>query len=163
MADSDFYLQIDGVEGECDATGFEKQMQIQSWSFGATNAGSASLGTGLGSGKASMQDFHFVIENGKASPQLFLHTCKGTHIPKAVLTCRKSGGDGNPYAYYKVTFENLALSSFQTGASSTLPMEQTSFNFTKITLEFYQQKQDGTVSLTNTVTWDTKKVEAGGA
>ncbi|QQS39646.1 MAG: type VI secretion system tube protein Hcp [Acidobacteriota bacterium] len=160
MAESDFYLQIDGVEGECVAPGFEKQMQISSWSFGATNSGSSTLGTGLGSGRASIQDFHFVVENGKASPALFRHTCKGTHIPKAVLTCRKTGGDGNPYTYYKVTFEELALSSFQTGASSTLPMEQTSFNFTKITLEFFQQKQDGSVSLVDTAVYDVKKVEA---
>ncbi len=166
MASADYYLKIDTIEGESEATGFEKQMQIQSWSFGATNAGSASVGSGLGTGKVSMQDFHFVIENGKASVQLFLATCKGNHIPQAILSCRKTGGDGNPFTYYKVTFGDLVISSFQTGGSNgsgALPMEQVSFNFTKITHEYYQQKADGTVSLTNTVTYDTKKVEGSGA
>jgi type VI secretion system secreted protein Hcp len=163
MASSDFLLKIEGIEGEAEAVGFEKQMQIESWSFGATNSGSAGLGTGLGSGKVSMQDFHFVIQNGKASAQLMLACCKGNHITEAVLTCRKTGGSGTPYTYYKYTFNDIVISSFQSGASQTLPMEQVSFNFTKITLEYFQQKADGTVALTNTITYDTKKVEGSGA
>ena len=163
MANSDFYLQIDGIEGESEATGFEKQIQIESWSMGANNAGSAGLGTGLGTGKVSMQDFHFVMQNGKASAQIMLAVCKGNHIPQAVLSCRKTGGDGSPYTYYKYTFNDLVLSSFQSGASQALPMEQVSFNYTKITLEYFQQKADGTVALSNTIAYDTKKVEGTGA
>lgn len=166
MANADFYLKVDTIEGESEATGFEKQMQIESWSFGASNAGSSSVGTGMGTGKVSMQDFHFVIQNGKASVQLFLATCKGNHIPQAILSCRKTGGDGNPYTYYKVTFGDLVLSSFNTGGSNgsgVLPMESISFNFTRITHEYFQQKADGTVALTNTVSYDTKKVEGTGA
>lgn len=166
MAEADFYLQIDGIEGESESKGFEKQMQIESWSFGASNGGSASIGTGLGTGKVALQDFHFVIQNGKASGQLFLNVCKGKHVPKAVLTCRKTGGNGTPYTYLKFTFEDVVLSSFNTGGSNgsgSLPMEQVSFNFTKLTHEYFQQKKDGTVSLTNTVAYDTKKVEGTGA
>ena len=166
MASADFYLKLDTIEGESEATGFEKQMQIESWSFGASNSGSSSTGTGMGSGKVSMQDFHFVIQNGKASVQLFLACCKGNHIPQAILSCRKTGGDGNPFTYYKVTFGDLVISSFQTGGSNgsgVLPMESISFNFTKITHEYFQQKADGTVALTNTVSYDIKKVEGSGA
>ena len=70
MAQSDFYLQIDGIEGESEATGFEKQIQIESWSIGANNAGSSGLGTGLGTGKVSMQDFHFVMQSARSEPTL---------------------------------------------------------------------------------------------
>lgn len=161
----DFYLKVDTINGESEAVGFEQNMQIQAWSFGASNSGSAGLGTGLGTGKVNLQDFHFTIENGKASVQLFLACCKGNHIPKAVLSCRKSGGSGEPYTYYKVTFGDLVISSFQTGgnAGGGLPSEQIAFNFTKITHEYFQQKADGSVSLTNTVTYDTKKVQGSGA
>jgi len=165
MANADYYLRIDTIKGESEAVGFEEQMQIESWSFGANNSGSANVGTGMGTGKVSMQDFHFVIQNGSASVQLFLATCKGNHIPQAVLSCRKTGGDGTPYTYYKVTFGDLVISSFQTGGSNgsgALPMESISFNFTKITHEYFQQKANGTVALTNTVTYDTKKVEGVG-
>jgi type VI secretion system secreted protein Hcp len=166
MASADYYLKIDTIEGESEATGFEKQMQIESWSFGASNSGSAAQGTGLGVGKVSLQDFHFVIQNGKASPQLFLACAKGNHIPQGILCCRKTGGDGNPYTYFKVTFGDIVISSFQTGGSNgsnILPMEQISFNFTRIEMEYYQQKPDGSVERSNTVKYDIKKVEGTGA
>jgi len=163
MASSDFYLKIDSIEGESEAIGFEKQIQIESWSMGANNAGSAGLGTGMGTGKVSMQDFHFVMQNGKASAQIMLAVCKGNHIPQAILSCRKTGGDGSPYTYYKYTFDDIVISSFQSGASAALPMEQCSFNYTKITLEYFQQKTDGTVALSNTISYDTKRVEGSGA
>jgi len=165
MGQTDFYLKIDTIEGESDAIGMEKQMQIESFSFGASNSGSAAQGTGLGVGKVSMQDFNFVVRNGKASPQLLLASCKGNHIPQAILTCRKTGGDGTPYCYSKITFSDIVISSYHTGGSSgsPLPMDQISFNFTKITDEYFQQKPDGTVALTNTVNYDIKKVEGSGA
>lgn len=166
MASADYYLKVDTIEGESDAVGFEKQMQIESWSFGASNSGSSTIGTGLGSGKVTLQDFHFVVQNGKASPQLFLACAKGNHIPQAMLSCRKTGGDGTPFTYTKITFGDIVISSFQTGGSNGgggLPMEQISFNFTNITFEYFQQKQDGTVSLTNTTAYDIKKVEGTGA
>lgn len=166
MASADYYLKIDTIEGESEATGFEKQMQIESWSFGASNSGSSGLGTGLGVGKVSLQDFHFVIANGKATPQLFLACAKGNHIPQGILSLRKTGGDGNPFTYQKVTFGDIVISSFNTGGSngsSILPQEQISFNFTNITIEYFQQKPDGTVALTNTCSYDIKKVEGTGA
>lgn len=166
MADADFYLNIDTIEGEIVATGFEKQMQIESWSFGASNQASSATGSGMGSGKVNLQDFNFTISNGKASAQLFLACAKGNHIGSAILQCRKSGGDGNPFTYWKVTFGDVFISSFQTGGSNgsqVLPMESITLDFTNITLEYFQQKADGTVALTNTVKYDTKKVEGTGA
>ena len=163
---ADYYLKIDGIEGESEAVGFENQMQIQSWSWGASNSGSAVQGTGMGTGKVNLQDFHFVIENGKATPQLFLKSAQGNHIKQAILTSRKTGGNGSPYTYYKMTFTDLVISSFQEGGSAggdVLPTVQVSFNFTAITQEYFQQKADGTVSLTNTVSYDIKKVQGSGA
>ncbi len=166
MAQADYYLKIDTIVGETDAVGFEKQMQIESFSFGESNSGSSAQGTGLGVGKVSFQDFNFVVQNGKASPQLFLACAKGNHIPQAILSCRKTGGDGNPFTYTKVTFGDIVISSFHTGGSNgsaILPMEQVSFNFTNITMEYFQQKADGKVALTNTCSYDIKKVEGTGA
>jgi type VI secretion system secreted protein Hcp len=164
MAETDFYLAIDDIEGECVVEKFEKTMQIDSWSFGATNSGSFGTGTGGGTGKASMQDFHFCIRNGKASPQLFLFLATGKHVKKATLTCRETGGDANPYNYLEVEFENLVLSSFQTGASAgsgIKPMEQVSFNWAKITIKQYEQDMDsGIPKLAKSCIHDTTKVSS---
>ncbi len=166
MAAADYYLKIDGVQGESEAVGFEDQIQVASWSWGASNSGSSGLGGGAGTGKAAMSDFNFVCENGKATPQLFLNCAKGTHIPTAELTCRKTGGSGEPYTYYKMKFNDIVISSFNEGGSGggdMLPMVQISFNYTKVTQEYFKQKPDGSVSLTNTVNFDVKKVQGSGA
>ena len=163
MAEADYYLKITDIEGEAVVEGQEQNMQIESWSFGATNSGSASIGTGMGTGKASLQDFHFVIQNGKASPKLFLACVNGDHKTEATLVCRKTGGGGSPYTYLKVTFNDLVISSFQTGGSngsSTLPMEQISFNFAKITIEqFVQDTTSGNVTAGPSAIYDTKAVK----
>ena len=164
MASADYYLKITGpdITGEAESKGFEKQMQIESWSWGASNSGSAAQGGGLGTGKVSLQDFHFVIQNGVATPQLFLSNATGKHHNEAILTCRKTGGDGKPYTYYTMKFKDLVISSFQEGGSNgsgILPMCQVSFNYTAITQEYFIQNNKGEVQLGKTVSYDIKKVE----
>ncbi len=142
----DMFLKIDGVDGESIDHQHKGSMQIQSWSWGETNAGSSITGGGAGSGKVNMQDFHFTIDMGKHSPKLFLNCAKGQHIAHATLTCRKAGGKQEEYLCWK--FSDVLISSYQTGASahgSDLPMDQCSFNFTKIEQTYKEQKHDGTL------------------
>src|SRR5260370_1116356 len=86
MAVVDYFLKIDGIEGESQDAKHKNEIQLVSWSFGATNHGTAAAGLGMGAGKVQMGDFHFVMHANKASPKLFLACCNGDHIKKAVLT-----------------------------------------------------------------------------
>lgn len=139
MADVDFFLKIDGVEGESqDRKG---EMQVESFFWGETNTGSASAGSGLGGGKVSMQDFHFVKKFDKASPVLMQLCALGTSTPKAVLTGRKAGGGQKDYFIW--TFTDILISSFQTSASSIFPTDQISINFAKIEMDYKEQKANG--------------------
>ena len=58
-AQSDYFLKIDTIEGESNAQGHEKENQIMSWSFGASNPSTVGAGSGMGAGKVQFQDFHF--------------------------------------------------------------------------------------------------------
>jgi type VI secretion system secreted protein Hcp len=157
MAEADYFLKIEGIEGESLDKQHAKELEIESWSWGVTNAGSAGVGSGLGQGKASMQDFHFVVKNGKASPVLMERCASGKHIPTATLTCRKSAGD-KKLDYLVIKFEELVISSFQTGgAGSSSVMEQISFNYTKAGMTFKKQKQDGSSDGEVKAGWDVKK------
>lgn len=79
-----------------------------------------------------LQDFHFVVKTGKASPQLFLACATGTHLRRAVLTVTRPNTRGEDF--YVIEMEDLLVSSFQSGGSSggDVPMDQISLNFTKI-------------------------------
>ena len=154
----DMFLKIDGIEGESIDSTHKAELEIQSFSFGESNSGSSASGGGAGAGKVQMQDFHFVINLGKHSPKVFEDCATGRHIPKAVLTCRKAGGD--KMEYLKVTFSAVLISQYQTGASaqggSDLPTDQCSFNFTKIEKEYKEQKADGSLGGTIKAGYDLK-------
>jgi len=144
MAAVDYFLKIDGVEGESQDHKHKSEIQLESWSWGESQMGTHSGGGGGGAGKVSMQDFHFVKKVDKSTPKLFLHCATGEHIKKAVLTCRKAGGKQD--AFLIVTMSDLLVSSYQTGGSGhsdIVPTDQISMNFSKIEWEYKEQKADG--------------------
>ena len=147
MAMVDYFLKIDGVEGESQDHKHKSEIEIESFSWGAVQTGTSSHGGGMGAGKVQMQDFHFVMRVNKASPKLMLLCASGTHVKNAILVARKAGKDQQEYL--KVTFTDLLVSSFQTGGSGgtgVVPMDQISLNFSKVEIEYKEQKADGTLS-----------------
>jgi type VI secretion system secreted protein Hcp len=161
MAVVDFFLKLDGIDGESQDHAHKSEIHIESWSFGETNSGSSASGGGGGSGKVAMQDFHFVMKTNKSSPKLFLACAQGEHIKKAVLTCRKAGKDQQEYLKY--TFSDFLVSSYQTGGSGhsdVVPTDQISLNFSKIEIEYKEQKADGTLGGAVKVCYDLKANKA---
>lgn len=145
MASVDYFLKIDTIDGESTDAKHKGEIDVQSWSWGETNAGSFVTMGGGGAGKVVMQDFHFTMVTSKASPKLMLACATGQHITKAVLVCRKAGTEQQEFL--KITFSDLLISSYQTGGSqgSVIPTDQVSFNFTKIEFEYKEQKPDGSL------------------
>jgi type VI secretion system secreted protein Hcp len=153
----DYFLKLDGIQGESKDSKHENEIEIGSFSFGATQTGSFSAMGGGGAGKVNMQDFHFTIPTQNASPKLLLACATGNHIGKAVLTCRKAGKEQREFLKY--TFTDLLVSSFQTGGSSETPMDQISMNFAKIEVEYAEQKADGSLKGTIKAGYDLKKMQ----
>ncbi len=146
MAKVDYFLKIDGVDGESTDDKHKGEIELESWSFGGTNSGSFSSGGGGGSGKVSMQDFHFVKKTDKASAKLLVACCTGEHIKTATLVCRKAGGEQQEFL--KIILSPILVSTFQSGGSSgtdIIPMEQIALNFGKIEYKYKEQKPDGSL------------------
>jgi len=157
MAQVAYYLKIDGIDGESQDSKHKGEIEIESFSWGVTNAGSSSGGGGGGSGRAVLQDIHFTTRANKSSPKLFLACATGEHIKKAVLTCTKAGKDQQDYL--KWTFSDVLVSSYQTGGShgDVIPLDQFAFNFTKIEVEYKPQKADGSLDSAVNAGWNTKE------
>jgi type VI secretion system secreted protein Hcp len=157
MAAVDYFLKIDGIEGESQDSKHKQEIEIQSFSFGATQTGSFAAGGGGGAGKVHMQDFHFTVPVNKASPKLMLACASGQHIKKAVLTVRKAGKEQQEYLKY--TFSDILVSSYQTGGGGgdVMPVDQISLNFAKIEQEYKEQKADGTLAGSVKSGWDLKQ------
>jgi type VI secretion system secreted protein Hcp len=157
MALFDAFLKITGIEGESSDAKHKGEIQLESFSWSATQTGTAPTGGGLGAGKVSMQDLHVTKQVDKASPKLMLACADGEHLKQAVLTCRKAGKDQQEFL--KITLTDVLVSSYQMGGTpsgSTVPMEQVSFNYSKIEKEYKEQKPDGTLGGTVKAGWDVK-------
>jgi type VI secretion system secreted protein Hcp len=161
MAMVDYFLKIDGIQGESQDSKHKNEIEIQSFSWGAVQSGTASHGGGMGAGKVQMQDFHFVMRVNKSSPKLMLACATGEHIKNAVLVCRKAGKEQQEYL--KVTFTDLLVSSYQTGGSGgdVIPMDQISLNFSKVEIEYKEQKPDGSLGGAIKAFYDMKKQVSG--
>jgi type VI secretion system secreted protein Hcp len=161
MAAVDYFLKIDGIEGESQDARHKGALQIETYNFGANQTGAHAAGGGGGAGKAHLQDFTFVMLANKASPKLFLACCNGEHIKKAVLTCRKAGKEQQEYL--KVTLSDLLISSFQSGGphkGELMPFDSVSLNFARIEIEYREQKPDGTLGAAVKTGWDLKSNKA---
>ena len=157
MAVADYFLKIDGIEGESLDAKHSKEIEILSWSWGETQSGSFATGSGGGSGKVSMHDFSFQKYTDKASPKLMLACAGGDHIKQAILTCRKAGKDQQEYLVVK--FSDILVSSYQTGGhgeGDVRPLDSIALNFAKIEFDYKEQKADGTLGGSIKTGWDLK-------
>ena len=162
MAAVDYFLKIDGIQGESKADKHKNEIDVLSFSWGETQSGTFAAGGGGGAGKVAMQDFHFAMAHNKASPALMLACAQGDHIKSATLTCRKAGKDQQEFL--KFTMSDCLVSSFQIGGSASenvVPTDQCSLNFAKIEHEY--KEQDATGKLTGSVKkwYDLKSVKGG--
>jgi type VI secretion system secreted protein Hcp len=154
MAAVDYFLKIDGIVGESRDSKHKGEIELESFGWGATQA--VRPGGGGGAGKVQMQDFHFVMSVNKASPKLFLACASGQHLKHATLVARKAGKGQQEFLLYK--FTDVLISSYQTGGTEdALPLDQVSFNFAKIEIEFRPQKPDGSLGPAEKAAWDVAK------
>jgi type VI secretion system secreted protein Hcp len=155
---SDYLLEIDGIKGESNDSKHKGTIEIESFSWGATNTGSHASGGGGGAGKVAFQDVHFTTRVNKSSPLLMLACATGQHIKKAVLFVRKAGGDQQDY--YVITMTDLLVSSYQSGGSegsNALPVDQFALNFTTVKFEYKPQKPDGSLDAAVTAGYNLKE------
>jgi type VI secretion system secreted protein Hcp len=159
-AASDFLLEIDGIKGESSDQKHKDTIDIESFSWGATNSGVRSSGGGGGAGKVSLQDFHFVKAIDKSSPLLFKRAVTGEHIKKAILFARKAGAQQQDYL--KITLSDVVVSQYETKPLSGSPgveVDSVSLNFAKIEYSYSPQKPDGSLAAPLVSTYDLKALK----
>ncbi|HMH43778.1 MAG TPA: type VI secretion system tube protein Hcp [Pyrinomonadaceae bacterium] len=157
MAHVDYFLKLDGVDGESTDAKHKNEIDVESWSWSESNSGSSHAGGGSGVGKVAMDDFHFVMKVNKASPKLMLACANGQHIAKATLVARKAGEDQQEYL--TITMSDLLVSSYHAGGAqgdTVIPVDQISLNFSKIEVEYKPQDAKGKLGSPVKTGWDLK-------
>lgn len=152
------YIKFDGIDGESRAVGHEKWIEVDSFSWGLSRGGSFALGGGAGGGasvgKPRFSDFHIAKTLDKATPKLMLACASGEHIRNATMELTLETGERSR-TFYKIEFQDVIITSFsQSGSSGDLPMESISFSYRKITMEYTEQRPDGTPGEKQIAGWD---------
>jgi type VI secretion system secreted protein Hcp len=150
----DYFLKLDGIQGESTATGHTNEIQILSFSWGASNVSSVAGTGGSGAGKVDLSDLSVMVFFDKSTPKFFKSITTGTHIPTGTLTATKSGADNKPYL--KIDFKELFVTSLQISASSEIPSVSLSFTYNEIKIDYSTQNEQGNITSTGPVTYNLK-------
>jgi type VI secretion system secreted protein Hcp len=150
----DYFLKLDGIDGESADDKHTGWIQLQSFSWGASQVTSVGGTGGSGSGKADLSDFSILKTLDKASTPLFKALVTGKHIATGNVEAVKAGGDGKPFL--KIEFTELFVTSQQYSAATEVPSESVSFSYNKIKVEYSTQNDKGIMTTTGAVTFETK-------
>jgi type VI secretion system secreted protein Hcp len=156
----DYFLKLEGVDGESTDDKHKDWIEIDSFSWGLGEIigedSTQPRGGGGAAGKVQIQDFSFVKKIDKASPVLMLSCATGQHMKEGVLIGRKAGD--KPLEYLKIKLTDILISGYQTGGSSgdVVPTDQFSLNFAKIEFSYTPQDPRGGEGKTITTTYDLK-------
>lgn len=157
----DYFLKIEGVEGEATDKAHKDEIDVLSWDWGEENRGMTEVGKGHGAGKVSMKDLRFSMLTNKATPKLMLACARGDHFKKATLTCRKAGG--GQVDYFIVTLEGVYVSKYDTGGGEggeVLPRDTVTLKFSAIQFEYRPQAADGKKGSPHKSGWNLEANEA---
>jgi type VI secretion system secreted protein Hcp len=125
-----WFLKIDGIDGESTNVAHKDEIDVESWSWGVVRSDAPAPGAGVGSGKPAFQDMHFVARISKASPNLFLACATGSHHKVATLSGARTAGKTVDYLKYKLS--DVQVTSVQHSDSEAgAPMEQFSLQYRK--------------------------------
>lgn len=145
MAAVDLYLKLDGITGESKDSKHPGEMELQSWSWGVSNAGYYGQGTGGARGKGTVQELTVIKHLDKGSKELFKRCLTGEHIPTGKLTAYKAAGDGKRVAYLQIELKKVYITGLNASGSGgeIVPTESMSMNFEEFNYVYTPQKDDG--------------------
>jgi type VI secretion system secreted protein Hcp len=158
----DAFLKIDGIDGDSTRKGFEKQIEVLSFSWGGSNPSTIGVTGGGGGGKGTLSSLNIMKKADGSSPKFFQKCMEGEHIKKASLTLNKAGGKA-AVDFVKYELETVYIDSVQysgSGGGDDTPIESVSLSFGKVTYTYTPQKADGTKGAPVVGQWDQTKVSA---
>ncbi len=157
---SDIFAKLGDIKGESLDSKHKDEVEVLSYSWGVSNAGSMAHGGGGGEGKATFHDLSFVHNIDKASPVLMQACATGVHLKEATITHRKAGKGQQEYLVIKLN-DIIVTSVSHGGSGDTAGVESVSLAFAKVALEYKPQKPDGSLDAGLHFKYDLKAQKEG--
>jgi type VI secretion system secreted protein Hcp len=141
---AEYFLKIDKITG--DSTKVSNQIEVDSFSWGATQQTSHEGDGGVTASGVNMDHFTFTMKVSSASPKLMAACSSGDPVGNAVLTARRPA-KGKQEVYLTWTMEGVIVSSYRHNSAdstdSNLPTDTFTLAFNTIKEEYKPQGSDG--------------------
>ena len=157
---SDIFAKLGDIKGESLDAKHKDEIEVLSYSWGVSNAGSMGYGSGGGEGKATFENLSFVHMVDKASPVLMKACATGAHIKEATITHRKAGKGQQEYLIVKLN-DVIVTGVAHGGSGETGQSENVTLGFTKVSFEYRPQKPDGSLDAGIFFKYDIKAQKEG--
>jgi len=136
----DGYINIQGIKGDSTDDAHVDWIQIDAFNHSivqSTGGASSAQGTHAG-GRSDHHDFAIVKKLDSASTALFMHCCSAKPIPEIVIELCRAMGEKT--VFMKYTLKDSIVSSVSpsgaTDGEDQIPLEQVSFRYAEIHLEY---------------------------
>ncbi len=156
----DFFLKIPNMPGDSKDEKHKDWIEVESWSFGISNASDPGRGSGATKSVGNFTEFTFMKNADRSSPKIFLNNCAGEHISDVQFAAKKAGAKQGQVDYLLINFKDCIISSFQQsggGGADVMPTEGVSFAFSEISFEYKQVDVKGNLSPAAAFKYDLKR------
>ncbi|HEY0197036.1 MAG TPA: type VI secretion system tube protein Hcp [Rhodanobacter sp.] len=180
---NDFFLKLDGIQGETRDEDHIGEIDVSGWSFGVNDddAGESGESRAISGGRDNLPVFAGAARkaealggagfagsvrvgdlclskyiDGASAPLLKASTTR-QKIAKAILTCRKaSGAEG--LEYLQIQLQDVMVASWNVGTSGAdpVPVESLVLSYSRIEFVYQPQGRKGTAEGKKHAGWDRK-------
>ncbi|WP_368656755.1 Hcp family type VI secretion system effector [Pantoea agglomerans] len=140
---TDLFLKIDGITGESQDSNHKGWINIDSFTWGATQPGNMSVGGGGGAGKVQFRDLTVQTQIDKATPAIMRYVSNGKHIGKIELSVCKAGG--SQIEYCRITLEDVLITNVTFHGTTNRDLIGLSYQFqaSKVKTQYWEQSSTG--------------------
>ena len=148
----DYFLNLQGAQGESQQTNFTNQVKAQSRNYGGYSESTVGRTSGSGAGKVTMQPLNVVCEMDAGYTKLASFLTQGQHLSQGTLSAVKNGS--NNEAFVIITMTEVFVAKLNVQASTQVPVVNISLTYKSIKTEYKKQNDQGNLETAGTHTYD---------
>lgn len=158
---ADIFAKLGDIKGESLDDKHKDEIEVHSYSWGVSNAGSMDKGSGGGDGKSSFHNITFSHNMDKSSPVLMQACATGVHLKEATITHRKAGKGQQEYLIIKMNDVIVTNVQHASAGGASTPSENVTLSFAKVDFQYKPQKPDGSLDAGIHFKYDIKAQKEG--
>ena len=152
MTDIQYFLIVPGVTGSSTDEAHPGAIPATDFSWGTSTA-MIHLGSGSGTARPKPEPLVVTAPSSVASPELFIRSARGTHLPEVTFVVRKAGE--RPLDFLTLSLKDAIIAGYhQEGHESGQPADTVELAFRSMTQTYVAVNPDGTAAAPVTETFD---------